>query len=261
MAQRGPVRNPKAKMKNYWHAYGSRLARRGWPVIPVIPPDADIDESRLKHLRRQRTAARDPAEQRRLDKEITQMEARIRALQDSRGKAPGDCGDSGSWWGLPGEEWIGRTDPPHPSVIRRYATVSRPPAGIGLSLGGRLQDGTAIVAVDADCRDPQLANALNTWFLVNVTCLAPVRIGAAPKWMRLVRVPVGDGQVAKPVVQRTPGYRLPGDADGDKPHAVELLAHGRQVVVYGRHPSGVDYHWPEGELADLAPSDLPVVEL
>jgi hypothetical protein len=255
----------KPRFGRYWHLYGGRLARRGWPILSIIPPGATISRGKIAKLTMRRDRTRDEAERRRLDREIAEAEKSFAAVVSQRGKVPGEPRGSG-WWTIPAKSrpgqppgWFDLIVPP-PTLQVRERCAWQPAAGIGLALGSRLPDGTALMAVDNDVRLPELANALDGSFLANVTCFAPSRVGAWPKTCRLIRVPVHEGMKA-PTVIKTAGYVLPGDHPKDKAHAVEILGYTKQIVVYGMHPSGVEYQWPDVELTELAPADLPVVEV
>jgi hypothetical protein len=105
-------------------------------------------------------------------------------------------------------------------------------------------------AVDIDVRDTDLAEAIDR-AVVEEAGDAPVRFGAAPKRLRLYRTDAPFSKAA------TSGYRLPGDREGTKPHRVEIMAAGQQVVAHGIHPgTGRPYAWPFDSPLDLERDDL-----
>lgn len=106
-------------------------------------------------------------------------------------------------------------------------------------------------AVDIDVRQAELADAIDR-IVVEMAGDAPVRYGQAPKRLRVYRT-------AEPFTKlTTAGYRLPGEAPGDKAHKVEILADGQQFVAYGIHATtGMPYAWPEDDLLNLERGDLP----
>jgi hypothetical protein len=87
-----------------------------------------------------------------------------------------------------------------------------------------------IIGLDIDVRAPALADELDA-MAVDLFGVAPCRIGAAPKRLRVYAV---DGDEFGKI--QTRGFRLPGDLPEDKLHRVEILARGNQFVSYNRHP-------------------------
>lgn len=120
-------------------------------------------------------------------------------------------------------------------------------AGVGIRAG-------EVVPVDCDVRDAELASAIERMALATFGA-APRRIGLAPKVALLYRT---DKPFAK---LRSVYVRLPGDAPGAKPHGVEILGLGQQLVIYGIHPdTRADYLWNgAGEPLEVAVKQLETI--
>lgn len=117
-------------------------------------------------------------------------------------------------------------------------------AGAGV-LGGE------VVPTDIDVRNSVLAKQIEE-MAVAAFGPAPRRIGSAPKVALFYRTDTPFRKL------RSVFVRLPGDAIGAKPHGVEILGVGQQIVVYGIHPeTRRDYTW-EG-IGDLL--ETPVAQL
>jgi hypothetical protein len=83
----------------------------------------------------------------------------------------------------------------------------------------------------------------------------PLRFGQPPKRLRVYRTDAPFPKVASRELV------LPGDAPGDRPHRVEVLADGQQWVAYGTHPgTGRPYAWPDSSPLDLEWQDLPQID-
>jgi hypothetical protein len=93
---------------------------------------------------------------------------------------------------------------------------------------------------DVDVRKAELAEALQSLAL-EMLGPAPVRVGATPKRALIYRC-------TEPFCKlRTRSFRLSTDAPDDKPHLVEFLGKGQQVVAYAIHPdTGRPYEWVSG---------------
>lgn len=93
-----------------------------------------------------------------------------------------------------------------------------------------------LVPIDVDIRHPVLAPAAEQIF---TEAFGPTirRIGAAPKVALMYRTDKPFKKLSSVSV------RLPGDAPDAKPHAVEVLAQGQQILFYGIHPDGHEYTW------------------
>jgi len=120
------------------------------------------------------------------------------------------------------------------------AWVAEGHTGVGVVLG----DG--VIALDADILDIAAAGVVRDQVARDLTALPVVRIGKAPKALYLFRTE----EKFRKLMSKKYGH------DGNV-HALETLAVGQQCVMYGRHPSGTDYQWPDGEVPPLV--DLPPI--
>jgi hypothetical protein len=114
--------------------------------------------------------------------------------------------------------------------------------GVGFRCGVDLGDGTCFLGVDVDVRDSVLAAKVGEMLAgkLGITRAKMYRVGQAPKRLYPIRVSVtglgpSGGKQFKPISM---GH-LSGHA-GDK---VEMMYRGKQFVVWGEHPSGVNYSW------------------
>ena len=215
---------------NFWFL-GLDLTRNGYPCVPILPVDADI-----------------PA--------MGDAKKHAQALR-SRGKAPGEYVGAPDLWrpmaGWQGGQLLQRGEI---DCFRRWPGSP----GVGIVLGRELPDGTVLAFVDADVRHPGAADDVRRLFEARLGAV-PRRVGAAPKQGWLLRLRPAAGGV--PSRLATPEFRMPGDADGDKAHRVEVLARGRQFVAFGIHPgTRRKYTWTDRTLTPLTvrAEDLPVVE-
>ncbi|NFV81298.1 bifunctional DNA primase/polymerase [Magnetospirillum aberrantis] len=216
---------------HFMREYGPRLQANGWPVLPILPPDAHI-----------RTAPWPSGKQ--ID------EARFREVQAARGKAPGKWTDTG-WWTYGGWQDIGL---PAASLVA-YWCEDWPPHSVGCAMGFQLSDGSTVVALDNDVRHAGAADAIDA-LLVRMLGRTPVRVGAPPKRTRFYRVrdALPKGEIA------TTGYAMPGDDPHQKAHRLEVLGKGRQSVLFGVHPgTGRPYSWPESDVLGIQPVGLPLI--
>ncbi len=108
-----------------------------------------------------------------------------------------------------------------------------PDCGVGIACG-------AVVALDIDTLDGELAIALTDLAATMLGDTPCIRIGQAPKRMLV--------------------YRAETPFAGRKRHPLEVLARGQQFVAHAIHP-GTErpYEWPEDTLLDVPLSGLPVV--
>ena len=107
-------------------------------------------------------------------------------------------------------------------------------AGTGLICG-------ELVVVDSDVYNPALADQIAS-LAEEMLGDAPTRVGLAPKSAMLYRV---EGEPFKKLT--THAYRLPGEDPQSKPHRVEILAEGQQLVAFNTHPdTGKAYRWIGG---------------
>jgi hypothetical protein len=127
---------------------------------------------------------------------------------------------------------------------QRYANC-----GTGLLLG-------ETIAIDIDVSDASLASKVRKLAEKKLGTNAPDRIGQTPK--RALLYGVEGNAFAK---LKTRGYHLPNDGPEDKPHAIEILAQGQQLVAYAMHPgTGKPYKWNgAGEPLTVSASELPRV--
>lgn len=105
--------------------------------------------------------------------------------------------------------------------------------------------------VDIDVLDQECADAIERC-VIDVLGPAPVRYGAKPKRLLTYRT---DEPFAKVKVYLKGPHGDLG-ADGKK-YAVEFLGEGQQYVIYGVHPDGYEYTWPNND----GPADADVWEL
>jgi RecA-family ATPase len=110
------------------------------------------------------------------------------------------------------------------------------------------------VPIDADVRNAKLAKQIEDMAIAAFGA-APRRIGSAPKVALFYRT---DAPFRK---LRSVFVRLPGDAVGSKPHGVEILGIGQQIVVYGVHPeTRKDYTWNgSGDLLEVPVAQLGTI--
>lgn len=146
---------------------------------------------------------------------------------DDLGKRPGKKGSQG-WYGY---GWL--TDIPTEADVSRWVSW-------GSNVGLR---GTQFPALDIDSTDPKLTAVIKKLALEHLGP-APSRVGKAPKTLLVYRTSEPFSRVAIEIDR------------GGETHLVEFLGHGRQYLVYGRHPSGDTYLWQEQKLWDVDPQDL-----
>jgi hypothetical protein len=119
--------------------------------------------------------------------------------------------------------------------------------GVGIKTGRPNADGHAVMALDLDICDEELAAEMVDWCRDNIGP-APARIGRPPKALLPYRT---DQPFGKKFSHR---FHSP---DGVT-HMVEVLGTGQQYVAYAIHPdTGQPYLWPEGEPPPVA--ELPVL--
>lgn len=183
-------------------------------LVPIIPPDAEISDRSVLH-------------------------ARVGTHQDGRGKTPGISKSDGTWVSF---DWNSYDADEHD--LQRWNGMG---AGVGIRTGD-LGDGTALVLIDADTMDPELAKRIMT--AVGRLGVLPVRYGRRPKagYLARVRTPFTYARIEF-------GQR---NEKGNLTERVEILSDGRQFVAHGIHPkTGQPYEWPDG----IPPIDeLPILE-
>jgi putative DNA primase/helicase len=114
--------------------------------------------------------------------------------------------------------------------------------------------GSGYLAVDIDVREPDAAAKLEALADEHLG-KAPRRIGQPPKSALLYRIDSAAPYMA------TGRYRFPDDKPGEKPHRVEVLGTGKQVVAFGEHPdTHRPYQWNgSGDPLSVSVADLPRV--
>jgi len=156
------------------------------------------------------------------------MSPNSRIKLDQRGKVPGLHGVRG-WYGY---KWDANTDENLPERIDRH----------GANIGLRAH---RFPGLDLDTEDPGLTRVVSN-IANEILGPAPVRFSREPRRLLMYRTDA-------PFPKRAAVIQYKGAS-----HVVEMLSSGQQYLVYGRHPSGIDYRW-EGFLND--PSKLtPVTE-
>lgn len=118
--------------------------------------------------------------------------------------------------------------------VARYAANGHANSNIGLLAKD-------FPGVDIDVSDEHCAAALEGLAL-RVLGNAPIRIGTAPKRLLMYAT---DNPFTKIKVYLE-GPNGPSDENG-KDYAVEILGDGQQYVIYGRHPDGHEYTWPNDD--------------
>ena len=147
---------------------------------------------------------------------------------DDLGKRPAKKGNAG-WYGY---NWL-------------YGEASQADVEAWVRWGSNVGlRGTNFPALDIDVLDADLVQDIRKLALGELG-KAPVRVGKAPKELlvyRLLGVPF------KRMAVKLPGGGL-----------VEMLGDQRQYLVYGKHPSGVDYRWLRKPLWKIDPTALAAV--
>jgi RecA-family ATPase len=104
-------------------------------------------------------------------------------------------------------------------------------------------------AVDIDVLDPTVADEIEQALWDMVGERAMVRFGQPPKRAMLFKTETPFKKIT------TPFFSSPG---GQKPHKVEVLCEGQQLIIAGIHPdTGKPYSWHGGEPGDVMRADLP----
>jgi hypothetical protein len=140
---------------------------------------------------------------------------------------------------------------PTPEEVAAWSP--HPGRGICLVLGSQ-GDGTVIAAIDADIRDPKVADKMRK--LLRQYGVTAVRYGQRPKFATLVRIPEEIGWMD------SGKFHLPGDAEDAPGHHVEVRCAGQELMIYGDHrEAGVPYTWEGGAPAAASLSDWPELSL
>jgi P4 family phage/plasmid primase-like protien len=148
--------------------------------------------------------------------------------ESQRGKVPGKKGSSG-WYGYAFTKE--RVDP---------ANIDKWEANVGL-LGNRFP------ALDIDCDHEPLAKAV-TRVALQTLGSAPVRLSREPRRLLVYRTEAEFARIALIVTYE------------GQSHLIEFLGRGRQYLVAGKHPSGVDYGWQGPALWECAAEDLTLID-
>lgn len=152
---------------------------------------------------------------------------------DDLGKRPAKKGHDGNWYGY---SWL-RADPTEGDV--------RSMIEWGANVGLR---GTHFPALDIDCTDAGLTRKIRELAIEHFGP-APARVGSPPKELLVYRTEDPFSRVA---------VEIPAGGRTGK-HLVEFLGHGRQYLVYGKHPSGHEYRWLKSPLWKIDPEKLTLV--
>jgi putative DNA primase/helicase len=117
--------------------------------------------------------------------------------------------------------------------------------GVGLLTGQAHGDASAIIAVDIDIDDEEVALQMREHVLLGLGETI-WRVGRAPRAIMVYRAEAGWAKSKSSVYSAG---------------SIEVLAYGQQFVAFGVHPTGVEYTWP-GMLSgpDFVPAwELPTV--
>ena len=147
------------------------------------------------------------------------------------GKVPGKKGRQG-WWGY---NFV-KDPPPTREECERWDSWG---ANIGMM-------GKHFPALDIDVEDQLLAETLQTFASTHFGS-APVRLSREPRRLLVYRTEEPFRKVA-----------LRFEYRGEK-QLVEFLGEGRQYLVHGTHPSGVEYRWDGDPLWEWDPNDIPLI--
>ena len=111
--------------------------------------------------------------------------------------------------------------------------------------------------VDIDVLDRDCADAIER-FALDFFGPAPIRYGNAPKRLLMYRTEVPFSKAKIFLTDPQGNYQ---GADG-KDFAVEVLGNGQQYLIYGEHPNGYEYLWPNADgPGDRAPSSLTTISV
>jgi hypothetical protein len=144
--------------------------------------------------------------------------------------------------------WVGISD----SLATRMMTVAeaKQASHDGATVGMLSRN---YPGADNDINHPELARDV-TAYLLKELGPAPVRSVEGSSHV-LAMYAAGSTYLRK----RRLAFRLPGDPEGAKPHAVELLGLGQFYCVEGMHKSGEPYRWSSPHPCELGPYNLTVI--
>lgn len=105
-------------------------------------------------------------------------------------------------------------------------------------------------AVDIDCLDQEVTEAMIAWICDEYNATPPLRYGKKPKALLLFRTEEPFKKVKSSIWE---------DDFGDE-HALEILGDGQQCVSFGIHPgTNAPYSWPNESPFEVKVSDLPLL--
>lgn len=158
------------------------------------------------------------------------LSRRSKIKPDQLGKVPGKLGPQG-WRGY---SWLEAPPPTRAEVVQ----WDQWGANIGIL-------GAQFPGLDIDVSDETLARVVAR-FAVERLGEAPVRRSVEPRRLLMYRT-------AEPFPRQALTVHYRGAT-----HLVEFLGAGRQYVIHGTHPSGVEYRW-NTPLWEWAPDDCPLI--
>ena len=179
----------KNAFKNLWELGYTRL-------VPVVPPDATLFEK-------------------------SSLSARLRAGDDSRGKAPGIRRKDGTWQGM--------------QFVKMESTEDDLDVWHAMGASAGIKTGDGLIAVDIDTTDKTAAQEIYQ-LAAQILGDAAVRFGRKPKCLLLYEAP-----------KETTYMQVRFSTETEPEARVEILSEGRQFVADGVHPvTGKPYAWPRG---------------
>lgn len=156
--------------------------------------------------------------------------AASKAMKAGRGKVPSEKNTKGEAIGL--RNWTNRS-----GNADLDAWSSDPDYGFGVRLGRG-----GLVAVDCDCDDKDISDALREMLFSSVKAAPPLRRRGTNRWACVMRFR------GRECVQKR-RYVLPVGI-------LEILGDGQQLACAGTHPSGARYEWEGGEVGDVCDINL-----
>lgn len=156
--------------------------------------------------------------------------AASKAMKAGRGKVPSEKNTKGEAIGL--RNWTNRS-----GNADLDAWSGDPDYGFGVRLGRG-----GLVAVDCDCDDKDISDALREMLFSSVKAAPPLRRRGTNRWACVMRFR------GRECVQKR-RYVLPVGI-------LEILGDGQQLACAGTHPSGARYEWEGGEVGDVCDINL-----
>jgi P4 family phage/plasmid primase-like protien len=151
---------------------------------------------------------------------------------DQLGKVPGKLGPYG---------WSGYSFTTEPASAELAARIDETGANVGL-LGDRFP------ALDIDVKSAALRDVVLRFAFERLGRTAPIRLSREPRRLLVFRCDVPFSKLQLFVTHK------------DDTHLIEILGAGRQYLVHGKHPAGVDYRWEGSPLWHLRPESLPLLD-